>query len=100
MGRANQHVFQILTKRSHRLLEVSDKNSWPSNVWMGVTVESQKYVHRIFDLQRVPAKMKFLSIELLLSNIPKLPLNDITGLSSVVSPGRDAELSKSSGFAP
>jgi len=70
MEKADKHVFQILTKRSHRLLEVFDKISWPSNVWMGVTVESQKYVHRISELQRVPAQTKFLSIEPLLSNIP------------------------------
>lgn len=77
MEKADRHVFQILTKRSQRLLDVSPKISWPSNVWMGVTVESQKYVHRIHDLQRVPAKMKFLSIEPLLSAIPELPLNGI-----------------------
>src|SRR5574341_99141 len=77
MEKADRHVFQILTKRSHRLLEVSNKISWPSNVWMGVTVESHKYTHRISDLQRVPAKMKFLSIEPLLSHIPELPLSGI-----------------------
>ncbi len=77
MEKADRHVFQILTKRSHRLLEVSQKISWPTNVWMGVTVESKKYVHRIHDLQCVPAKMKFLSIEPLLSNIPNLPLSGI-----------------------
>ena len=77
MEKADKHVFQILTKRSHRLLEVSDKIPWPSNVWMGVTVESQKYVDRISELQRVPAQTKFLSIEPLLSNIPELPLSGI-----------------------
>ena len=77
MEKADNHVFQILTKRSHRLLEFSHKISWPSNVWVGVTVESHKYVHRISDLQRVPAKTKFLSIEPLLSHIPELPLDGI-----------------------
>ncbi len=77
MEKADNHVFQILTKRSQRLLEFSHKLLWPSNVWMGVTVESHKYVHRISDLQRVPAKKKFLSIEPLLSHIPELPLDDI-----------------------
>lgn len=77
MEKADNHVFQILTKRSHRLLELSHKIIWPSNVWMGVTVESYKYVHRISDLQCAPAKMKFLSIEPLLSHIPMLPLDGI-----------------------
>ncbi len=77
MGKADRHVFQILTKRSHRLLKISHRISWPPNVWMGITVESQKYIHRISDLQCVPAKMKFLSIEPLLSAIPALPLDGI-----------------------
>lgn len=67
MKKADWHVFQILTKRSKRMVEISSKLSWPENVWMGVTVESQKYCHRIADLEKVPAHVRFLSIEPMLS---------------------------------
>lgn len=77
MLKADRHIFQILTKRSERLLSLSDKLNWPRNVWMGVTVESQKYVRRIDDLSKVPAQVKFLSIEPMLSGFEVLPLRNI-----------------------
>jgi protein gp37 len=77
MGRADQHVFQIVTKRSELLAELAPKLPWPSNVWMGVTVESDRRLYRIADLQRVPAAVKFLSMEPLLSDFPTLPLEGI-----------------------
>lgn len=77
MKKADWHVFQILTKRSKRMAEISSKLSWPENVWMGVTVESQKYCHRISDLEKVPAHVRFLSIEPMLSPISQLPLKNI-----------------------
>lgn len=78
MARAPQHVFQILTKRADRLLEVASKLSWPSNVWQGVSVESAAYTWRIDRLRRVPATVRFLSIEPLLGPIPDLPLDGIS----------------------
>jgi protein gp37 len=77
MVRADWHTFQILTKRSERLRELAPQLPWPRNVWQGVTVESQSYVHRIRDLQAVPAAVRFLSLEPLLSAIPTLPLDGI-----------------------
>jgi protein gp37 len=77
MLRAEWHVFQILTKRAERLADLSSKISWPLNVWMGVSVENQDYVWRIEHLQRVPAALRFLSVEPILGPIPKLPLDDI-----------------------
>lgn len=71
-----QHTYQILTKRHDRLLELSDKLEWHSNIWMGVSVESQDYVDRIDLLRQVPAKVRFLSCEPLLSNL-QLNLEDI-----------------------
>ncbi len=70
MSKADWHVFQIVTKRSDRLAELATKLDWPSNVWVGVTVESNKYLHRIKDLQHIPASVKFVSMEPLLSNFP------------------------------
>lgn len=74
MARANWHQFQVLTKRSERLRDLSKELRWPSNVWMGVSVESQKYLGRIDDLRATGARVKFLSIEPLLGPLPKLNL--------------------------
>lgn len=77
MERASQHTFQILTKRSERLLELSQFLNWPTNVWMGVSVESSDYTYRIDDLRLTPAKIKFLSLEPLLGPLPNLNLASI-----------------------
>jgi protein gp37 len=77
MQRAHWHTFQILTKRSTRLAELAPHLPWPRNVWQGVTVESRHYTGRIGDLRRVPAALRFLSLEPLLTAIPDLPLKDI-----------------------
>ena len=74
---APQHRFQILTKRSERLAELSPRLPWPDNVWMGVTVENSDYTFRIDHLRQTGAAVKFLSFEPLLSAIPDLDLNDI-----------------------
>jgi len=72
-----QHTFQILTKRPERLLELCDALPWPENVWMGVSVENQKYAYRSEQLSRVPAVVRFLSVEPLIGRIEYLPLNGI-----------------------
>jgi protein gp37 len=77
MTRANQHVFQILTKRSKRLVRLGAKIAWPANVWMGVTVENMRYRFRIDDLRKTGAAIKFLSLEPLLGPLPDLDLADI-----------------------
>lgn len=77
MERAHWHTFQILTKRPKRLLEVAPHVNWPPNVWMGVSVENAEYTWRVYDLQRVPAAVRFLSVEPLLGPIPHLPLDGI-----------------------
>jgi protein gp37 len=77
MRQASWHRFQILTKRSDRLAEMSRDIDWPPNVWMGVSVESAEYAFRIDHLRRVGAKVRFLSIEPLLGPIPHLDLRDI-----------------------
>lgn len=77
MNRADWHIFQVLTKRAERLEEISRKIRWTSNIWMGVTVESDKYTYRIEHLRKTDAAVKFLSIEPMLSSMPHLPLKDI-----------------------
>jgi protein gp37 len=77
MRRADWHRFQVLTKRAERLLEIDPQIEWPSNVWMGVSVENQDYKHRIDLLRQTHAKIKFLSLEPLLGPLPHLNLKSI-----------------------
>ena len=81
MGRANWHDFQILTKRSGRLRQLNSRLPWSANIWMGVTVESSDYIHRIDDLRRTDAAVKFLSLEPLLSPLEDI---DLTGIDWVI----------------
>lgn len=77
MRRGHWHQFQVLTKRAERLLEFDHNIDWPENVWMGVSVETSKYIHRIDLLRNTHAAIKFLSLEPLLGPLPNLPLADI-----------------------
>jgi protein gp37 len=72
-----QHTFQILTKRSQRLAELASQLPWPRHIWMGVSVEHQRYTHRIACLRQTGAPVKFLSLEPLLGPLPNLDLQDI-----------------------
>jgi len=92
MRRAHWHTFQILTKRSVRLLELNSKLIWPPNVWMGVTVESADYTSRVDDLRRTGAGTKFLSLEPLLSALPDL---DLTGIDWVIVGGESGPNARS-----
>ena len=74
MRETPQHTYQILTKRAGRLLKRNAFIDWPDNVWMGVSVEDDKVVDRIAQLQRTDAKVKFLSLEPLIG-----PIDRITG---------------------
>ncbi len=71
------HTFQVLTKRSERLVELAPQLPWPANVWMGVSVEHARVVQRVRDLQRVPAAVRFLSLEPLIGPLDALPLDGI-----------------------
>lgn len=75
--RCPQHTFQILTKRSQRLRELASHLNWPPNAWMGVSVEDARVTSRVNDLQAVPARVRFLSVEPLIGPIDELPLDDI-----------------------
>jgi protein gp37 len=77
MGRASWHRYQILTKRSDRLLELSPVLRWLPQIWMGVSVENQDYVERIDHLRGTGAHVKFLSLEPLLGPLRMLNLHDI-----------------------
>lgn len=77
MGKCSQHSFQVLTKRSERLLELSPRLRWTKNIWMGVSVESAEYTYRIDDLRMSGAAIKFLSLEPLIGDVGRLNLQGI-----------------------
>lgn len=81
MRQASWHSFQVLTKRSQRLAELSPEIQWPDNVWMGVSVENVNYTFRIDHLRKTQAKIRFLSLEPLLGPIPHL---DLAGINWVI----------------
>ncbi|MBL7911662.1 MAG: phage Gp37/Gp68 family protein [Bacteroidia bacterium] len=72
-----QHVFQVLTKRADRLLELHKEFKWTHNIWMGVSVENDIMTTRIDCLRKTKAKVKFLSLEPLIGGLPSLNLNKI-----------------------
>ena len=77
MRRAHWHRFQVLTKRSERLVRLGRRLDWPANVWMGVSVESERYRFRIDHLRETSARVRFLSLEPLLGPLPDLDLAGI-----------------------
>ncbi len=80
MADTAHHTYQILTKRSRRLALVADQLVWPSNVWMGVSIESSPYGFRIDHLRSVDAAVRFVSAEPLLGPLPDLDLSSIDWL--------------------
>jgi protein gp37 len=84
MKRAHWHQFQVLTKRSGRLLKLSSQLPWPDNVWMGVSVESPDFKRRIDHLRATPARVKFLSLEPLIAPLGKL---NLAGIDWVIAGG-------------
>lgn len=91
MRAASQHTFQVLTKRSSRMLKLYPKLHWGSNVWMGVTVETADFTFRIDDLRQTGAAVKFLSIEPLLGRIPGM---DLAGIDWVIVGGESGPKSR------
>ncbi len=81
MEASPQHTFQVLTKRSRRLAQVASELPWPSNVWMGVSVEDERVISRIDDLRKVPAQTRFLSCEPLIGPLENL---DLRGMGWVI----------------
>lgn len=72
-----RHQYQVLTKRTARLAKVADRLDWPNNLWMGASVEDGSCRERVDHLRAVPAVVRFLSCEPLLSELPSLGLTGI-----------------------
>ena len=94
MTRANQHTFQVLTKRPNRMLEWTknrfnkkvkrgEKLVFPKNIWLGVSVENKQFMKRIKLLKETPATIKFISFEPLLGNV-KCSSYELQGISWVI----------------
>lgn len=82
INRTPQHTYQILTKRSERLVSYFASRKCPQNAWLGVSVEDKRYgVPRIDHLREVAARIRFLSVEPLLEDIGKI---DLTGIHWVI----------------
>ena len=77
MNKADWHLYQILTKRSGRMLELNSELQWAKYIWMGVTVEYADNKFRIDNLRQINANMKFISFEPLIGNIGKVNLKGI-----------------------
>ena len=80
MNKAKHHTFQVLTKRSKRLLELSENIKWTNNIWMGVSIENKATISRAEDLKQTGAQIKFISAEPLLESISEIDLNKIDWL--------------------
>lgn len=74
---APKHQFLLLTKRASRIKSMESLLDWPDNVWMGVTIERADMISRAEYLRNSGAKVKFLSLEPLLSPLPNLDLRGI-----------------------
>jgi protein gp37 len=77
MNECPQHTFQLLTKRSERVKELGSQLDWGENIWMGVSVEDERVMHRVDDLREVPAQVRFLSCEPLIGPLSSLQLDGI-----------------------
>lgn len=77
MEKTSQHTFQVLTKRSSRMAELAARLPWPKNVWMGVTIESEKYLYRAENLKKTPAAVKFISVEPMIGPVSEIDLQGI-----------------------
>jgi protein gp37 len=85
MGQADQHVFQVLTKRHERLAALAPELDWHANVWIGVTIENRRFVHRADYLRTVEAaRVRFISAEPLLGQLEGL---DLTGIRWLIAGG-------------
>ncbi len=80
MNRAWWHSFQVLTKRPERAAALTRELTWTENIWMGTSVENQRWVRRVDALRETPATVRFLSCEPLLG-----PLRlDLSGIRWVI----------------
>ena len=94
------HVFQVLTKRPGLAVAWWNEyrgefgDTWPANVWMGTSVESQKYAPRLTVLARVPAPIRFVSAEPLLGPVDLTPWLDAGDVQWVITGGESGRAAR------
>ena len=81
MNQASQHTFQVLTKRPGRVKQIDARLDWAPNIWLGTSIESERWQDRLNRLKSTGARTKFLSLEPLLGPLPDL---DLTGIDWVI----------------
>lgn len=84
MAATPRHTYQVLTKRASRLARLAPTLPWPSNVWMGVSVEDSSQLCRVEHLRSVPAAIRFVSAEPLLGPVPQM---DLAGIDWLIAGG-------------
>ena len=77
MNQASQHTFQVLTKRPGRVKQIDARLDWAPNIWLGTSIESERWLDRLDRLKATGASTKFLSLEPLLRPLPDLDLSGI-----------------------
>lgn len=77
MNNFPQHTFQVLTKRVERVVRLTHRLNWTPNIWLGVSIESERWLGRLEILRRTGARTKFLSLEPLLGPFPAIELSGI-----------------------
>jgi len=80
MNQANWHTFQVLTKRTDRLVTMSSHIKWTNNIWMGTSIENDNSIFRGKLLKQCGAQIKFISAEPLIGPISQIDLNGIDWL--------------------
>lgn len=84
MNIGDLHTYMVLTKRSERLAQMACEFDWTPNIMVGVTVESNRHLHRVEHLKKVPAYTRFLSIEPLLDELVDLTPEMLEGIDLVI----------------
>ena len=77
MNCAPQHTFQVLTKRPSRVVQMNGKLRWTPNIWLGTSIESERWIGRLEHLKESDAQTKFLSLEPLLAPLPYIQLDGV-----------------------
>ena len=77
MNRAPRHTFQVLTKRPRRVALFNERLHWTPNIWLGTSIESERWLERLTWLKGTSAQTKFLSLEPLLGPLPDIQLDGI-----------------------
>jgi len=90
MNDTPQHTYQVLTKRAERLFDLHEQLNWTNNIWMGVSVEDSRVMHRIDFLRKTNAKVKFLSCEPLIGPLMNMNLENINWVIAGGESGRKA----------